>query len=216
MLGARREDRLQTLVKDIEESNGQAVYTVTDVNRPEDVQQLAKKAIDSYGSIDVWINNAGSMPQSTFDQGRVDDWNQMIDVNIKGVLYGINAALPTMREQKSGHFINVASIAAHIVGSGSSVYSATKAAVWMISEGLRQEKAIAGSNVRVTVLSPGAIATELPQHITDEETKKGTLQFYDLMAIQPDRIARAVAFAIDEPDDTGINEIIIRPSKQQM
>ncbi|MFX3618851.1 MAG: SDR family oxidoreductase [Sporolactobacillus sp.] len=216
VLGARREERLQAIVKDIKDAGGEATYSVTDVVNPDSVKKLAQIALDAYGQIDVWMNNAGLMPQSQLIQGKVDDWNRMIDVNIKGVLYGINASLPTMREQKSGQFINIASIAAHLVGPGSAVYSATKAGVWMISEALRQEEAAAGSNVRVTVVSPGAIATELPQHITDEATKKGTMQFYDMVAISPDRVAKSIAFAIDEPEDAGVNEIIIRPTKQQM
>ncbi|MBU7473493.1 MULTISPECIES: SDR family oxidoreductase [Lactiplantibacillus] len=216
VLGARREARLQEITQAIENAGGEATYAVTDVTDLDSVKQLAKKAVDAYGRIDVWMNNAGLMPQSVLAEGKVTDWNRMIDVNEKGVLYGINAALGIMREQQSGHFINTSSIAGHIVGPGSAVYSATKQAVLAISEGLRQEEAQAGSNIRVTVVSPGAIATELTNSITDEEVKKGTEQFYDLFAISPERVAESIAFAINAPADASINEIIIRPSKQVM
>lgn len=216
VLGARREARFQEITQAIENAGGEATYAVTDVTDLDSVKQLAKKAVDAYGRIDVWMNNAGLMPQSVLAEGKVTDWNRMIDVNEKGVLYGINAALGIMREQQSGHFINTSSIAGHIVGPGSAVYSATKQAVLAISEGLRQEEAQAGSNIRVTVVSPGAIATELTNSITDEEVKKGTEQFYDLFAISPERVAESIAFAINAPADASINEIIIRPSKQVM
>lgn len=216
VLGARRESRLQDIVKAIKNAGGEATYAVTDVTDLSSVKKLAQQAIDTYGQIDVWMNNAGLMPQSVLAEGKVEDWNRMIDINEKGVLYGINAALGIMREQKSGHFINTSSIAGHIVGPGSAVYSATKQAVLAISEGLRQEEAQAGSNIRVTVVSPGAIATELTNSITDENVKKGTEQFYDQFAISPDRVAESIAFAINAPADASINEIIIRPSKQVM
>lgn len=216
VLGARREARLQQLVKDIRDADGEAVYAVTDVTDLSSVKNLAAKAVDAFGRIDVWMNNAGLMPQSTLAEGRVTDWERMIDVNEKGVLYGINAVLGIMRQQHSGHIINTSSIAGHIVGPGSAVYSATKQAVLAISDGLRQEEAQAGSHIRVTVVSPGAIATELTNSITDSAVKKGTEQFYDEFAIAPERIANAVAFAINSPEDTAINEIVIRPSKQVM
>lgn len=216
VLGVRRKSRLQAIVKAIQDAGGEATYEVTDVTDLASVKQLAKRATDTYGRIDVWMNNAGLMPQSELAAGKVEDWNRMIDVNEKGVLYGINAALDIMRAQKSGHFINTSSVAGHIVGPGSAVYSATKQAVLAISEGLRQEEAQSGSNIRVTVVSPGAIATELTNSITDEAVKKGTEQFYDQFAIAPDRVAESIAFAINAPADATINEIIIRPSKQVM
>lgn len=214
VLGARREERLQAIVKDIKDAGGEAAYLVTDVIDLEQVKGLAQKALNTYGRIDVWMNNAGLMPHSEFIKGKVDDWNRMIDVNLRGVLYGINAALPTMREQKSGQFINVASVAAHAVHTGGGVYSATKAGVWMISEALRQEEAAAGSNVRVTVVSPGAISTELVDRITDQDTKKALEGYYKKTAITPDRVATTIATAIDMPVDAGVNEIIIRPTSQ--
>ncbi|AVL00048.1 SDR family oxidoreductase [Pediococcus inopinatus] len=214
VIAARREKKLQEIVADIEKENGQAVYAVTDVTDLDSVKALAQLALDKFGRIDVWMNNAGLMPHSEFIKGRVEDWNRMIDVNLRGVLYGINAALPAMRDQKAGQFINVASVAAHAVHSGGGVYSATKAGVWMISEALRQEEAAAGSNVRVTVISPGAIATELVDHVTDADQKKAMDSYYDQFAITPDRIATTIATAIDLPSDTAINEIVVRPSRQ--
>lgn len=216
VLGARRESRLKEIAEDIKALGGEAVYQVTDVVNLDSVKELAKKAMDTFGRIDVWMNNAGLMPQSLLSDGKVEDWDRMIDVNQKGVLYGINASLDIMRNQKSGHYINTSSIAGHIVGPGSSVYSATKHAVLAISEGLRQEEAQAGSNIRVTVISPGAIATELTNSITDEAVRKGTEQFYNEFAISPDRVAESIAFAINAPADAAINEIIIRPSRQVM
>jgi NADP-dependent 3-hydroxy acid dehydrogenase YdfG len=215
VLGARREDRLQALTEKIKSNHGAAIYAVTDVTDLASVKNLAQVALAKYGRIDVWMNNAGLMPQSTFIDARVDDWNRMIDVNLRGVLNGIAAALPTMRQQAAGHFINTSSIAAHATHPGGGVYSATKAGVLMISEALRQEEAQAQSNVRVTLVSPGAINTELVNSITDPNVKKGTAQFYDQFAISPDEVAAAIAFAINAPESASINEIVIRPTKQQ-
>ena len=153
------------------------------------------------------------MPQSFLDKNKQDEWNQMIDVNIKGVLYGIGAALPYMRKQNSGHIINLASVAGHAVFPGSAVYSGTKYAVRAITEGLRQEESTVGSNIRTTILSPGAIDTELTDHISDQEIKKGVDKLYE-DAIKPDAIARAINYAINEPEDASVNEFIIRPSSQ--
>ncbi|GMA08383.1 oxidoreductase [Tetragenococcus halophilus subsp. flandriensis] len=214
VLGARREAKLQEIADKIKANGGQATFEQTDVTDPDSVNVLAELAIKEFGQIDIWMNNAGLMPHSEFIKGRVDDWNQMIDVNLRGVLYGIHAALPTMREQQSGHFINIASVAAHAVHSGGGVYSATKAGVWMISEALRQEEAAAGSNVRVTVVSPGAIATELVDNVTDKETKESLAQYYAKVASAPERVAKAIADAIELPEDTTINEIVMRPSSQ--
>ncbi|KJU73790.1 oxidoreductase [Pediococcus damnosus LMG 28219] len=214
VLGARRESCLQEIVKKIKDANGEATYAVTDVTDLASVKKLAQTAMDQYGKIAVWMNNAGVMPQSTFIEGRVEDWNRMIDVNLRGVLNGIAAALPIMRKQASGHFINTSSVAGHATHPGGGVYSATKAGVLMISEALRQEEAQAQSNVRVTVVSPGAINTELVNSITDPNVKKGTAQYYDQVAISPDQIAKSIAFAINAPESASINEIVIRPSKQ--
>jgi NADP-dependent 3-hydroxy acid dehydrogenase YdfG len=216
VLGARREKRLIELVKTIKDNGGEAVYKVTDVTNLADVKALANTALDAYGRIDVWMNNAGLMPHSEFIKGKVDDWNQMIDVNLRGVLNGIDAALPEMRKQKSGHIVNIASVAGHVITPAAGVYNATKFGVRAISDALRQEEAIAKSNIRVTVISPGAITTELVDHITDKEQKKAIDNFYNVYAISADRVARSIAFAINMPEDTGINEIVIRPTGQQL
>ncbi|GAJ27531.1 short-chain dehydrogenase/reductase SDR [Liquorilactobacillus sucicola DSM 21376 = JCM 15457] len=215
VLGARREERLQKIFKDIEQSGGQATYLATDVSELEQVKALAQKAIDTYGRLDVWMNNAGLMPHSEFIKGRVEDWNRMIDINLRGVLYGINAALPQMRKQQSGQFINIASVAAHAVHSGGGVYSATKAGVWMISEALRQEEVAAKSHVRVTVVSPGAVSTELVDHVTDPDTKKTMENFYASVSMPSERVAQAISLAVALPEDSDINEIVMRPSNQQ-
>lgn len=214
VLGARREERLQKLADEIKAEGGEVIYASTDVTKRSDVEALAKLAVDTFGRIDVWLNNAGLMPHSTFDKLHVDEWERMVDVNIKGVLYGIAAGLPVMREQKSGHFINVSSVAGHQTHPGGGVYSGTKYAVRAISEALRQEEAQAGSNIRVTILSPGAVATELPNTITDTDLKGGIDSLYSAVAIPAERIAETVAFVMDTPEDTAMNEIIIRPTIQ--
>ncbi|TCP21494.1 NADP-dependent 3-hydroxy acid dehydrogenase YdfG [Scopulibacillus darangshiensis] len=216
VLGARREERLKEIMKDIDTEGELAAYQVTDVTKHDDVEDLAKLALDKFGRIDVWINNAGLMPHSTFDKLKVKEWERMVDVNIKGVLYGIAAALPSMRERKSGHFINLSSVAGHQTHPGGGVYSGTKYAVRAISEALRQEEAVAKSNVRVTIISPGAVATELPNTITDEDLKQGINQLYEAVAISPERIAETIAFAIDTPSDTTMNEILLRPTVQEV
>lgn len=214
VLGARRMERLTKIKEDIEAKDGAAEILATDVTKLADVEALGKLAVEKFDRIDVWINNAGLMPHSTFDKLKIDEWNQMIDVNIKGVLHGIAAGLPTMREQRAGHFINISSIAGHMTHPGGGVYSATKYAVLAISEALRQEEAQVGSNIRVTVLSPGAIDTELPQHITDADLKNGMDKLYDAVAVPAERMAETIAFAIDMPQDTTMNEIIVRPTVQ--
>jgi NADP-dependent 3-hydroxy acid dehydrogenase YdfG len=235
MLAARREDRLKDLVAAIEKTGGTVAYRVTDVADRAQVQALAQATLETYGRIDVLVNNAALMPASPLDQIKVDEWDQMIDVNIKGVLYGIAAVLPTMRQQKSGHVINLSSIAGHKVLPGAAVYCATKYAVRAISEGLRLESngeihstiispgAVATEGlllqskgeVRSTNnISPGAVATELTSTITDGDTRSGVNQFYSL-AIDADAIARAIAYAIEQPADVDVNEIIIRPTRQE-
>ncbi|MBD0386936.1 MAG: SDR family oxidoreductase [Nostoc sp. C3-bin3] len=212
MLAARREDRLKELVTAITKSGGTATYRVTDVVNRAQVQTLAKETLTTYGRIDVLINNAGLMPLSPLDQVKVEEWDQMIDVNIKGVLYGIAAVLPIMRQQKSGHVINLSSVAGHKVFPGSAVYSATKYAVRAISEGLRLES---NGEIRSTNISPGALATELTTTITDQDTADGINQLYAL-AIDADAIARAIAYTIEQPSDVDVNEIIIRPTRQEL
>jgi NADP-dependent 3-hydroxy acid dehydrogenase YdfG len=161
----------------------------------------------------VMINNAGLMPQALLERLQVDEWERMIDVNLKGVLYGIAAALPIMKQQKSGHFINVSSVAGHKVGPGFAVYSATKFAVRALTEGLRQE--VKPYNIRATVISPGAVATELPNSVTDPEAAARIRKIYAASAIPADSFARTVAFAISQPDEVDINEIVFRPTAQE-
>ena len=211
MLAARREDRLKELVAAIERSGQTADYLVTDVSDRAQVEALAQKALKTYGRIDVLVNNAGLMPLSPLDELKVDEWERMIDVNIKGVLYGIAAVLPTMRRQKSGHIINLSSVAGHTVSPSGAVYSATKFAVKAISEGLRQESR---GEIRSTNISPGAVATELTSTISDPDTAKRLNAFYEKTAIDADAIARAIVYAIEQPMDVAVNEIIIRPTHQ--
>jgi NADP-dependent 3-hydroxy acid dehydrogenase YdfG len=212
-LGARRVDRLQSLVGELTASGGKAMAVATDVTRVEQVKALADAAVRSYGRIDVMINNAGLMPQSLLEGLKIDEWDRMVDVNIKGVLYGIAAALPHFKQQKSGHFINVSSVAGHKVRPGGTVYSATKHAVRVISEGLRQE--VKPYNIRTTVISPGAVDTELPNTITDPVVAANMRKFYDEVAIPSDSFARAVEYAMSQPDDVDINEILYRPTRQE-
>lgn len=216
VLGARRENLLQNLVKEVEELGGEAVYAVVDVTKVEQVENLAKLAIDKFGRIDVWLNNAGIMPQSLLKQKKIEDWDAMIDINIKGTLYGIGAALPFMEAQKSGHIINISSIAGHAAHVGSSVYSATKWAVRAISESLREEMAQDETNVRVTIVSPGAINTELLESVTDKGMQNNFKEFYENFGISADRVALTIKQAIDLPEDAAWNEVIIRPTKQLM
>jgi len=184
------------------------------VTRREQVKALVDSAVQSYGRIDVMINNAGLMLQAPLEQLKIDEWDQMIDVNIKGVMYGIAAALPHMQRQKSGHFINVSSVAGHKIGPGFAVYAATKFAVRALSEGLRQE--VKPHNIRTTVISPGAVATELPNTITDPAAAERIRTFYSQVAVPADSFAWTVAFAISQPTEVDINEILYRPTRQEV
>lgn len=212
VLGARRLDRLEALAKEI--GLDPRAVVKTDVTRADDVKALVERAVELHGRVDVIVNNAGIMPQSSLDRLRIDEWDQMIDVNIKGVLYGIAAVLPHMTRQKSGHIINVSSVAGHKVRAGGAVYSATKHAVRVISEGLRQE--VKPFNIRTTIISPGAVDTELPLSVGDADVAAGIKQFYEKMAIPADSFARCVVFAMSQPDDVDINEILFRPTAQEL
>jgi NADP-dependent 3-hydroxy acid dehydrogenase YdfG len=211
VLGARRLDRLQALAADIG-LDAEAVVR-TDVTKVDEVKALVDRAVELHGRVDVIINNAGLMPQSRLERLRIEEWDQMIDVNIKGVLYGIAAVLPHMIQQKSGHIINVSSVAGHKVRPGGSVYSATKHAVRVISEGLRQE--VKPHNIRTTIISPGAVDTELPNSISETDLAASIKQFYAKTAIPADSFARCVIFAMSQPDDIDINEILYRPTAQE-
>jgi NADP-dependent 3-hydroxy acid dehydrogenase YdfG len=210
-LGARRVDRLQALANAL--ALGEQAAVRTDVTDVAQVRRLVDHAVETHGRIDVLINNAGLMPQSPLERGKIEDWDRMIDVNIKGVLYGIAAALPHMQAQRSGHIINVSSVAGHKVRPGGVVYSATKHAVRVISEGLRQE--VKPHNIRTTVISPGAVDTELPESATEPDYAANLRKFYDELAIPADSFARAVVFAMTQPADVDINEILYRPTKQE-
>lgn len=213
VLGARRIERIAALAGEIVGKGGKALALTTDVTHREEVQALVDAAVKTYGRIDVMINNAGLMPSSPLERLKVEDWERMIDVNIKGVLYGIAAALPYMQAQKSGHFINVASVAGHKVRAGGAVYSATKHAVRALSEGLRQE--VKAYNIRTTIISPGAVATELPASATETDMAKGFRDYYADVAISAESFARVAAFAISQPDDMDVNEILYRPTRQE-
>jgi NADP-dependent 3-hydroxy acid dehydrogenase YdfG len=210
VLGARRLERLQALAKELSLGNDAAVQT--DVTQCAQVKNLVDRAVRSHGRIDVIINNAGLMAHSLLERARVEEWDRMIDVNIKGVLYGIAAALPYMKAQKSGHIINVSSVAGHKVAPGGAVYSATKHAVRVISEGLRQE--VKPYNIRTTVISPGAVATELPSSTTDPDMAERMRKAYEI-AIPADTFADMVVFAMSQPEDVDVNEILFRPTRQE-
>jgi len=212
VLGARRIERLQSIADELNNQGGRALTRETDVTDPAQVQQLVDMAIETYGRIDVIINNAGIMPRAPLEHLKIDEWNQTIDVNIKGVLYGIAAALPYMKEQKFGHIINVSSVAGHKVGPENAVYAASKHAVRVISEGLRQE--VKPYNLRTTVISPGAVATELPNAISDPGIAESIHKFYEEYAVSADSFARAVAYAMSQPEDVDVNEILFRPTRQ--
>jgi NADP-dependent 3-hydroxy acid dehydrogenase YdfG len=207
VVGARRSERLEKLVAAIQAKNGEARFRTLDVTSREDMKAFMDFGKAGFGRVDVLVNNAGIMPLSPMTALKVDEWDRMIDVNIRGVLNGIAAVLPDMKARGSGHIVNVASIGAHVVVSTAAVYSATKFAVWAISEGLRQEN----PDIRVTTISPGVVATELGDDISDQSAKQllGDLR---KTALTPDAIARAIAYAVEQPDDVDVNEVIVRPT----
>lgn len=212
VLGARRVDRLGALVGEITVSGGKAKAFATDVTKRSDVEALVQGAVDAYGRVDVIINNAGLMAIAPMAQLKVDEWDRMIDINIKGVLYGIAAALPVFLRQNSGHFINISSAAGiKVFSPGGTVYSGTKFAVRAISEGLRHE---IGGAIRTTIISPGAVESELKHGSSDPDSVKAVGEFYQ-QAIPSDSVARAIAFAIEQPADVDINEIVLRPTSQE-
>ena len=214
VLGARRGDRIEKLAKEIHANGRNALAVTVDVTQREQVKGLVEKAVGQFGRVDVILNNAGIMPLSTMDSLHVDEWDKMIDVNIKGVLNGIAAVLPYMKEQKSGQIINTSSVAGHKVFSGSAVYSATKYAVRALTEGLRME--VKAYNIRTTIVCPGAVKTELLEHITDVDVRQANEDYVGSVGISPDSFARVVAFAISQPEDVDINEIIFRPTSQEL
>ncbi len=207
LLGARRVDRLQALAEELKTTGGQVAYRALDVTDAADFHAFAAHAVATFGPVDVLVNNAGVMPLSPLSAGKLAEWNQMIDVNIRGVLHGIAALLPAMEARGQGHIINVASIGAHVVVPTGAVYCATKYAVWAITDGLRQE----GSAVRATTISPGVVETELADHISNADARAAMAEFRRI-ALKADAIAGAIAYAIAQPSDVDVNEIIVRPS----
>lgn len=213
MLASRRATRLVELQEQINSEGGTAEYMAADVTKRQDMERLAARTLERFGRIDVLINNAGLMPLSYMNKLKVEEWDRMVDVNIKGVLYGIAAVLPVMEQQASGHIVNIASVAGHEVTKGSAVYSATKYAVRALSEGLRKEIATE-LNIRVTVISPGAVETELVSTITDQDVLDGFSSGPPMEFLQPEDIARAIAYALEQPDRVDVNEILVRPRQQ--
>ena len=213
VLGARRVDRLQSLADELTGRGGKALPVQTDVTQYGEVKRLVDTAVQRFGRIDVMINNAGLMPQAPLERLNIEDWNRTIDVNIKGVLYGIAAALPHMKQQKAGQFINVASVAGHKVGPCAAVYAATKHAVRALSEGLRQE--VKPYNIRTTVISPGAMVTELPSSVTEPDVAERVRKHHEEFGIPADSFARAVAFAISQPEEMDVSEIVFRGTREE-
>lgn len=211
VVGARRVDRLEKLVADITAAGGTARAKAVDVTKRAEVEAFADFAREAFGRVDVLVNNSGVMPLAPVAAMKIDEWERMIDVNIRGVLYGVAAVLPEMKARGSGQIINVASVAAHMVMPTAAVYCATKHAVWAFSDGLRQEN----PDVRVTTISPGVVATELGDDISDPAAKEMLVGLRNA-ALTPDAIARAISYAISQPDDVDVNEVIVRPTSSPL
>ena len=211
VLGARRADRLEAIVGEIRAAGGEALAVAVDVTKRAEVKALVDAAVDRFGRIDVMINNAGFMPIAPIEADGVDDWDRAIDINIKGVLYGISAALPRFRAQGSGHVINVSSVGGHKVLAGAAVYCGTKFAVRAITEGFRQE---VGPSIRSTNISPGAVQSELSDHIQDPGLREALRQFKSI-EIPAEAIAQAVLYAIRQPAAVDVNELTVRPTAQE-
>ncbi|MWL91168.1 SDR family oxidoreductase [Cupriavidus sp. SW-Y-13] len=212
VLAARRVDRLIAIAAELRAAGGRAEVVETDVTRQDDMRKLIDSAVSAFGKVDVLVNNAGLMSIAPLSETKVDEWDRMIDINIKGVLYGIAAALPVFQKQGSGHFINIASVAGiKVFSPGGTVYSGTKFAVRAISEGLRHE---VGGAIRTTTIAPGAVDSELKQGSSHEESAAFVKDFYK-MAIPADAVARAITYAIEQPADVDINEIVLRPTQQE-
>jgi NADP-dependent 3-hydroxy acid dehydrogenase YdfG len=212
VLGARRKNRIDAVVNEISTAGGKAIGFAVDVTKRAEVDALSKGAVDSFGRVDVIVNDAGIMPLAPIEALKVEEWDRQIDVNIKGLLYGVAAVLPQMQKQKSGHIINLASVfGIKVFAPGGTVYCATKSAVRALTEGLRIE--LHSQNIRCTMISPGAVATELPESSSEEATRKNLREFYK-MAIPADSIASAIAYAIEQPAEVEVDEIVIRPTAQ--
>lgn len=212
VLGARRLDKLNALAEEITAAGGKVEVAKTDVANLQDVEALVNKAVEVFGRVDVLINNAGIMPNSRLDELHVDDWNRAIDINLKGTLYGIAAALPFMKAQNSGHIINVSSLSGHRVRPTTAVYSATKFAVRAISEGLRME--MTPYNIRSTIISPGPVDTDLPSSVTNAAVAEQVRKIHEI-AIPVETLADTIVFAISQPETVDINEIVVRPTAME-
>lgn len=216
VLAARRKDRLQQLKHEIEQEGGTALVVVTDVTNRKEVQNMADQALEAFGSIDILVNNAGLMPLSFVTKLHEEEWDKMVDVNIKGVLNAVAATLPQMVEQKSGHIVNISSTAGRRVTPGSAVYSATKFAVAAFSEGLRQELA-PRHNIRVTAIEPGAVTTELTNTITDQDILKAfKARMGEVTFLESEDIAESIRYAVTQPDRVNVNEILVLPTEQKL
>lgn len=214
VLCARRADRIEKLANEIRDVGGKALAFAVDVTHREQLKKMVDATVEQFGRVDVILNNAGVMPLSPMDRMNVEEWNTMIDVNIKGVLNGIAAVLPYMKDQKFGQIINTSSVAGHKVFNGSAVYSATKYAVRALTEGLRME--VKPYNIRTTIVCPGAVKTELLEHISEADIQQANKDYVGEVGISPDSFARVVAFAISQPEDVDINEVIFRPTAQEL
>jgi NADP-dependent 3-hydroxy acid dehydrogenase YdfG len=212
VMGARRVEHLNSIANDIKAAGGKVRFMSLDVTHKEQLVNFMQFAQTEFGRVDVLVSNAGLMPLSLIEQLKVEEWDKTIDVNLKGVLYGIAAALPIFQAQNSGHFINITSVADRWVGPTSTIYSATKHAVRTISEGLRQEVA---STIRVTIVAPGATESELANSISDPELKKAAIEQFRLDLLPAAAIARAIAYAVEQPADVDVNEIVVRPTAQK-
>lgn len=213
VLCARSEDELKKLRDTIENDGGKALVVKTDVTKPADFENAVSQTLEKYGTIDVLINNAGLMPLSYIEKLKTDEWEKMVDVNIKGVLNGVAAILPTMRKNKSGHIINISSSAAHNYFPGGAVYCATKIAVKMFSEGLRKELA-PKYGINVTSIEPGAVDTSLFETITDEDIKEKLKGMKGMTTLESEDIANAIFYALIQPDRVNINDVYIMPTEQ--
>jgi len=211
--GARRKDRLDGLVEAVTREGGKAIAVECDVTDEEQAHDLVRRAVVEFGRIDILVNNAGVMLLSTVGKGLSDQWRQMFEVNVMGLLYATEAAIGHMKEQKSGHLVNISSVAGRKVTRDSSgVYAGTKHAVNAISEGLRQE--LLDDNIRVSIVGPGAVETELPDHITDEDAREGLSGLLSLERLQAEDIADAIVYAVTQPERVSVNEILLRPTQQ--
>ena len=212
VLGARRIENLQTIAAEIQAAGGEVRFTALDVTQKEQLVEFIQFAQAQFGRVDVLVSNAGLMPLSFIEQLKVEEWDRMIDVNLKGVLYGIAAALPVFQAQNSGHFVNITSVADRWIGPTATIYCATKHAVRVVSEGLRQET---DSTIRVTIIAPGATESELPNAISDPEMKQTVIEQFRIDLIPAEAIARAIAYAVEQPADVDVNEIVVRPTAQK-